>query len=98
MIEAFARIRQRIGYAASWFGMLGVPLLVVDLIQKKLELINVHIPFLVLTGSTMLGMALGGYLLERIGFIDAEYKWNWDRSRAMQQALIAEKKKMRKKK
>lgn len=86
-IEFFARVRQRIGYASSWFGMLGVPLLVVDLVQKKLELVNVHISFGVLVVSTIATMALGGYLFERFGFIQAEYTWAYNMNQKMQKDI-----------
>lgn len=91
-IELFARVRQRIGYASSWFGMLGVPLLVVDLIQKKLAAININISFILLVVITLSGMALAGYLFEKTGFIQKEYAWAYDMNEKMKKDILMEKK------
>lgn len=82
-LQFFAHMRQRIGYAASWFGMLGVPLLVVDLIQKKLSLIDIQVSFILLVAVTLVIMALAGYVFEKTGFIQAEYAWAYNMNEKM---------------
>lgn len=82
-LDFFAHMRQRIGYAASWFGMLGVPLLVVDLIQQKLAQIDIHISFALLIAVTLVTMALAGYSFEKMGFIQAEYAWAYNMNEKM---------------
>lgn len=73
--KAFIEWKTRINYVAGTFGMFTMPLLLADLIQKKLLLIGVSVPYLVIVFIGFILVVIGGYILERTGFIEAETKY-----------------------
>lgn len=87
ILYRLAQTKQRLSYASSWFGILGMPLLIVDLLQKKLMLYHINVSFIILTITTLIFLIVAGYTAEKTGLIEAENKWAWKQQTAMKKSL-----------
>lgn len=87
ILNTLAHFKQRLSYASGWTGIIGMPLLIVNLIQEKLKLINININFLILLFLSISGLFLIGYISEKIGLIKAEANWGWRQQEDMQKQL-----------
>jgi uncharacterized membrane protein YdcZ (DUF606 family) len=74
-IERFARIKQRLSYVSGLVTLLTVPLLLIDLVQRKLVEASFKVPFWFVFIVTVAGLIALGWLLDHYGLIAAEQRY-----------------------
>lgn len=67
--------KERINYAGSLFSFMGTPLLVAGLLQEKLAVIGLHLPYILIFLCGMLGIAIFGYLADKFEMIKYEHEY-----------------------
>jgi len=80
IIKKLAEIRVKYAYATSMFNMFGMPIVVMKTIQDLLRSMNINIHFLVLFGIIVIGLIVAGFILDEIGFYEAEITFQGERN------------------
>lgn len=81
MIKALAQTRVKYAQATALFNMFGMPMLIADLVQKKLLLIDIQIPFLAILVAGFIFLMVMGEILDRSGWIEEEQSYIGQKNR-----------------
>jgi predicted permease len=87
-LNEIASIKQRLNYASSWVSIFGMPILIINLLQDKLNVIGIQIHFLILLFGSISLLVLFGYIAEKFGLIKAEANWGWKQQEQMRKDVI----------
>ena len=80
IVKSLLLWKQRIGYSSTYFSLISIPLLVVNLVQEKLLLINIKVNFLVLFLLCSLLICIFGYVLDKFGFWELEANIGYEKN------------------
>jgi hypothetical protein len=89
MIKSIVKWKLRLQYASTYGSIVGVPILVVNLLQEKLALIGVRISFVVLLFLTLVGIAIFGLMLDKLGVRESENDYNYSKQRKLSEDICA---------
>jgi len=87
LIDSFVSFKQRMQYASGYLGMLTTPLLLVDVLQRMAERIDIHLSVIQLAIPIAIGLYLLGWLFDWLGIWHKENDYNYVRQRAMRADL-----------
>jgi uncharacterized membrane protein len=87
MIKQVVKWKLRLQYASSYFSIIGLPLLVVNLIQEKLTSIGININYLTLLILGIIGLFVFAYFLDILGFWESENDYGYTKHKAMRQDI-----------
>lgn len=73
--ETLAIWKQRFQYAGGFFSVFSMPILIVDLIQRRLAEMHVAIPMLYIIVPVILLIFLFGYVMDKLGLYAAEMRY-----------------------
>jgi uncharacterized membrane protein len=79
VIKFITRWKLRLQYAGSYISIVGMPLLLVDLLQEKLQAVGVVIPYIVLFGIAAATMLIAGWLFDVFGVWEAENDYGYEK-------------------
>jgi predicted permease len=87
MIKSVVKWKLRLQYASSYFSIIGLPLLVVNLVQEKLMLVGININYFVLLLLGITGLFVFAYFLDSLGFWESENDFGYTKQKAMRKEI-----------
>ncbi len=81
--DFISRNKVRFGHGYSYISMIAMPLLVVDMFERRFP----QIPFLLAFILAMMGVLIIGFLDDKLGFLDAEQSFVTEKNKLLMDGL-----------
>ena len=81
IINTIAALKVRTNHSVGYLNLFGVPLLIADLIQDKLLLLGIELPFIIIVVVGIIGILIIGFMFDRIGLQEAEISYTSKRNK-----------------